>query len=179
MGSFPGILPKLFIQGLIALGIICALDATSVVADQRALPEKIDQLVTMVSKRYQIPEPIFRKILRHESLNHPWALCLNGKTLEPESKEEALRILAASETSNYDLGYGQINSYWLRRWGLSPEVVLDPVVNINISGWVLRHCIDQYPDQPWKAVSCYNVNPEKRPDLAIRYLRKAFGQGVN
>jgi soluble lytic murein transglycosylase-like protein len=62
----------------------------------------------------------------------------------------------------------QINSYWLRRFGFTPEYVIEPQKNIIIGTWILSKEIQRY-GLGWKAVASYHTPVDRNPDRGRNY----------
>jgi len=97
----------------------------------------------------------------------------NGKyyySCMPSTYEEAVSILetAISFGANYSVGLGQINRYWVKRFGISPYELFSSCYNIYWSAYILRTCLQKYGNS-WKGVDCYN-----KGDRASNYSRYVF-----
>ncbi|HEY5974690.1 MAG TPA: lytic transglycosylase domain-containing protein [Geobacteraceae bacterium] len=87
--------------------------------------------------------------------------------------ESSLNPRAMNRNSNGSVDYGlmQINSFWVKAYGLSSEDLLnDPCYNTKIGAWVLKQCIDRY-GYNWEAVGCYNATSKGK---RARYAWKVF-----
>lgn len=124
-----------------------------------------------VSDRYQIPLPVMLALAEGESRFSPWALNVEGKSYYPKSKGEALQIISTCQGKSFDIGLMQINSYWLRRFGLRAEDVLEPAVNVLLAGYIINENFIAY-GPTWKAIGAYNTPPHKNPGIAMAYTRK-------
>ena len=93
-----------------------------------------------------------------------------GQSYMPHSREEALEIAnrAWAEGCSFDVGLMQINSYWLKRFGLTPEYVIDPERNIIIGAWILSKEIDRY-GLTWKAVASYHTPVNRNAERGRKY----------
>jgi hypothetical protein len=112
------------------------------------------------------PSALVRAIIRVESGGNPFAVFVGGFTHYPDTKEEALRLIAKAVESgkNFDVGLMQINSWWMRRYGIPPESLLDPAVNMMwgsriLAGEISRHGLT------WKAVGKYHSPDTERGRL--------------
>ncbi|ADC89165.1 Lytic transglycosylase catalytic [Thermocrinis albus DSM 14484] len=54
-----------------------------------------------------------------------------------------------------DYGIMQINSYWLKRYKIPIQWIMEPCYNIHMGAMVLKRCIISYGYTP-KAIDCYN-----------------------
>jgi soluble lytic murein transglycosylase-like protein len=87
--------------------------------------------------------------------------------------ESSLNPRAMNRNTNGSVDYGlmQINSFWVKTYGLSSEDLLnDPCYNTKIGAWVLKQCIDRY-GYNWEAVGCYNATSKGK---RARYAWKVF-----
>lgn len=75
---------------------------------------------------------------------------------------EAGRVGMAMTNKNGSKDYGpaQVNSAWLER---TKEVGVDavalqhdPCKNLWAAGWILRRCLNKFPDSFWLGVGCYH-----------------------
>ena len=74
-----------------------------------------------------------------ESAGRPWAIGTPHGAYYPQSREDAtffLRRALRTETS-VDIGLMQINSQWIERLHIAPELLLDPCVNVRIGAAIL------------------------------------------
>ncbi len=126
--------------------------------------------ITAACQRWDVPEKLVRAIARQESGHNPWAVNVSGKSYMPASKAEALDVAntAYRQGRSFDVGLMQINSYWLRRFGFSPEYVIEPERNIIIGVWILSKEIERF-GLGWKAVASYHTPVEKNPERGKRY----------
>lgn len=110
-----------------------------------------------------IPCPMAMAIARVESGLHPWSLNIEGKSFRFKSKAEALvkarSALAAGRS--FDIGLMQVNSWWLKRYGIALEAALDPLANIYLGGWILRSEIDRHKNLRVAVGAYHSPNPDK------------------
>lgn len=120
--------------------------------------------------KYGTPMALAIAIARQESGLYPWAVNVAGRSYTPKSKEEALEIArrAAVEGQSFDVGLMQINSYWLRRYNLKLEAVIEPSANVIIGVWILSQEIKRY-GLNWKAVASYHTPLSKNPERGRIY----------
>lgn len=127
--------------------------------------------------RYSVPKPLALAIAGQESGMQPWILNIAGRTVRPTSKEQALAISRAALAAglSFDLGVMQINSWWIRRYHLPLEVILDPPGNIQVGVWILAKEIQRH-GLNWRAVASYHTpvdrNPERGRAYAAAVLRR-------
>jgi len=95
-----------------------------------------------------ISKPLALAIAGVESGLSPWVLNIEGQPFKFDSKEKALEKAgeAWAAGKSFDLGLMQVNSQWLRRFGISPEAALDPLANIYFGGWLLKQEIARHGD---------------------------------
>ena len=72
-----------------------------------------------------------------------------------------------------DLGLMQVNSFWLKTLGTTPDELLrDPCYNVMAGAWILKGCIDRH-GETWNAVGCYNASShDKRVDYSWKVYRE-------
>ncbi len=129
------------------------------------------QLWSSVCDKYGVPQSLAIAIARVESRLHPWAVNIEGKSFYYDSHDEALSALehASLQGKSYDIGFMQINNYWLRRFKLTPRQVLNPYNNITLGVWILAQEIGRY-GLSWDAVGSYHTPIRKNPKNARRYV---------
>jgi len=114
-----------------------------------------------------IPCPLTMAIARVESGFHPWSLNIEGRSFKFKTREAALvkARQAFSAGRSFDVGLMQVNSWWLKRYGIPLEAALDPLANIYLGGWILKKEIARHKDLR-SAVGAYH---SPNPDKARRY----------
>jgi hypothetical protein len=99
-------------------------------------------------QEFNIPKPLALAIARVESGLKPWTLNIEGRSFWFDSKEEALEKAGEAWEAgrSFDIGLMQVNSQWLRRFGIPPEAALDPLANIYLGAWILKQEINRHGD---------------------------------
>ena len=113
-------------------------------------------------------------VARVESDWHPWCVNIEGKDYRAKSLAEAATIAkrALLQGKSLDVGLMQINSYWLRKWQIPLERVLEPATNVTLGLCILKYEMRRYRST-WKAVGAYHSkNPSKNPARQKRYVQK-------
>jgi hypothetical protein len=125
------------------------------------------------SSKFNLPKNLLIAISKVESDLKPWALNIEGKSYFFDSRDDALAWAKEAHKSgrSFDLGLMQINSYWLKKFGVSPEAALDPLANIYFGGWVLNQEYQRLGDLK-KAIGAYH---SPSPDKANNYVRVVLG----
>ncbi len=122
-----------------------------------------------------IPKILVQAIIMQESNGHPWAVNIGGKSYRPQNKKEALALIRKHNARSFDLGLMQVNSQWLRRFNLSPDLAIEPVFNVRLGIWILAQAILQHGFN-WKAVGSYHSPSIKRQrqyaEKIARHLHK-------
>ena len=118
--------------------------------------------------RYSVPESLALAIARQESGFHPWAVNIQGKSYFPASREEALALINSTGGRSYDVGLMQVNVWWLRRLGISPETAIEPKNNILLGVWILAQEIRRH-GLNWKAVASYHTPLSRNPERGRLY----------
>jgi type IV secretion system protein VirB1 len=122
-------------------------------------------------------------IIKVESAGNPLAINVNGKkrlARQPSSIEEALSWADWLIAKGYsvDIGLAQVNSRHLQRFGLTPQQLLEPCLNVAAGAQILS---ENYVDASRKyglgqhalraAISAYNTGNHTR-GLTNGYVRK-------
>ncbi len=129
---------------------------------------------------YQIPKELALAIARQESGYHPWILNIAGRDVRPVSKEDAVRRAkdALHAGLSCDIGLMQINSYWLRKYGWTPEQVIEPNNNVRIGLWILAQEIQRHGFN-WRAVASYHTPLHRNPQRGRAYAQAIVGHVKN
>jgi hypothetical protein len=120
----------------------------------------------------QPPPSLVEAIITVESGGKPFAVHIGGTTYQPDTLEEASRLVteALNGGGNFDVGLMQVNSWWMKRFDISPESLLDPEVNMAWGKAILADEIARH-GLTWKAVGKYH-SPD--PELGRRYAWKVY-----
>lgn len=110
------------------------------------------------SSLYGVSYELLYSIAKVESSLHPYAVNIKGKSYYPSTKKIALRLIKGKE--NYDIGLMQINSFWIKKYDLKPEWLLDPFYNARWGAYILRLCQQKFGNT-WRAVECYHKGERK------------------
>jgi hypothetical protein len=90
-----------------------------------------------------------------ESRGNPLALGIGGRALKPSTDAEAAALLRAVG-GRADIGLAQIHyPIWGPVFGLRPEDLLDPWINLHVAAVILRHAMDREPGS-WGGVGRYH-----------------------
>lgn len=125
--------------------------------------------ITKACETWGVPERLVYAIAKQESGHNPWAVNVAGQGFTPKSKEEALKIAnrAWTQGRSFDVGLMQINSYWLKKLGFSPEYAIEPrrktVQGRTVALWPL-------PRRSRPCRRCYS--PGQRSKLNVRFSSK-------
>jgi soluble lytic murein transglycosylase-like protein len=125
--------------------------------------EKYDDYFTEACLRWGVPKTLALAIARHESGMNPWAVNVAGRAFIPSDKKTALRLIDVAKHWNksFDVGLMQVNSQWLKKWGISPQEALDPRINIILGVRILGQAIERH-GLSWKAVASYHTPQDER-----------------
>jgi hypothetical protein len=120
----------------------------------------------------QPPPALVQAIITVESGGKPFAVHLGGTTYQPDTLEGASRLVteAMKGGRNFYVGLMQVNSWWVKRFGISPESLLAPETNMVWGKAILRDEIARH-GLTWKAVGKYH-SPD--PELGRRYAWKVY-----
>jgi soluble lytic murein transglycosylase-like protein len=129
-----------------------------------------DHIITAACAHFNVPKKLVVAIAKQESGHNPWAVNVAGRGYQPKSQDEALAIANAAwaKGQSFDLGLMQINSFWLRRFNITPEYVIEPGRNIIIGTWILSREVERY-GLSWRAVASYHTPVEKNPERGRKY----------
>jgi hypothetical protein len=125
-----------------------------------------------------IPRPLALAIAKVESGLHPWSLNIEGQSFRFGSKAATLLKAEEARTAgrSFDTGLMQINDWWLKKYGLSPETVLDPLANIYLGGWILKQELARHGGDVRAAVGAYHSpHPARADRYAQQVLRAVHG----
>ena len=90
-----------------------------------------------------------------ESRGHPWAIGIRGQAQFPRSHTDAV-ILVRAVRGDADIGLAQIHyPIWGPVFGLRPEELLDPWINLHAAAAILRVAMAREP-QSWGGVGRYH-----------------------
>jgi hypothetical protein len=119
-----------------------------------------------------------------ESRGHPWALNIGGEAVYPRGRAEAQALLQAAR-GHADIGVAQIHyPIWGPVFGLRPEELLDPWINLHAAAVILRLAMVREPGS-WAGVGRYHSGTPRRKwayahqvAYAVRALRPIPPQRV-
>jgi soluble lytic murein transglycosylase-like protein len=133
--------------------------------------------IIKAAKQWKVPPRLALAIARVESGLNPWAVNVAGRGFMPKTREEAARLIdeAWIRGDSFDTGLMQINSYWMKRYGLDPQLLLEPRKNALMGVWILSREIERF-GLTWKAVASYHTpvakNPERGKNYALAVIRQ-------
>lgn len=142
-----------------------------------SLPQdELESLFDAPCDRYGVPKALALAIASQESGMRPWALNITGRSILRATKEEALAISRAALRAgwSFDIGVMQINAWWIRRYNLPLEVVLDPRGNVQVGVWILAQEIKRH-GLNWRAVASYHTPLERNPERGRAYALAVLG----
>lgn len=123
------------------------------------------------------PPALVNAIARQESGLNPLAVNVAGKSYYPATREEAERLIrdALAAGKSFDVGKMQINSWWMKRFGIDPIALLDPDVNESWGKRILAEEIARH-GLNWQAVGKYHSpDSERGRQYAWRIYRHYAG----
>lgn len=135
--------------------------------------------------KYGVPKALALAIARQESGLHPWIINVSGRDVRPRNREEALAVARAALRAgrSFDVGIMQVNVYWIKKYRLPLELVLEPRANVQIGVWILAQEIRRH-GLNWRAVAYYHTPLHKNPARGRAYavavlghLRKIMAEG--
>lgn len=135
-----------------------------------ASPQEDPELFRAPCARWGVPVAWALAIAYQESRLHPWAVNIAGQGFHPASRADALALLRQAEARgrSFDVGMMQVNSFWLRKYGLALETVLEPRSNVTLGVWILAQEIARH-GLNWRAVASYHTPLDRNPERGMRY----------
>jgi len=108
-------------------------------------------------KAADAPPALLNAIGIQESGMKPFAVNVAGKEHNPATRAEALQIIRQAQAAgkSFDVGLFQINSWWIERYHIAPESLLDPATNRQWGMFVLSQEIARH-GLNWRAVGKYH-----------------------
>jgi soluble lytic murein transglycosylase-like protein len=128
-----------------------------------------------------VPLEVLVAVAGAESGYHPWALDIEGRQVFCKSRAEAEATLAATATTNVDIGLMQINwRFWGSRLDVAKNDLLDPRINLLMGARILRESLDR-DGSVWRRISNYHSGARHERDrynrqVYIAYMRYVHGQ---
>jgi len=118
------------------------------------------------------PPALLNAIGIQESGMNSLAINVAGKSHYPATREEAVKIIQEAQAAgkSFDVGMFQVNSWWMKRYGIPPESLLDPEVNRQWGLFILGQEIARH-GLNWKAVAKYHSPDMER---GRRYAWKIY-----
>ncbi|MDL2314084.1 lytic transglycosylase domain-containing protein [Desulfovibrio sp. OttesenSCG-928-C14] len=115
------------------------------------------------AKAEEPPPALIKAIARQESGLNPLAVNIAGQAHYPATREEAERLIreALAAGKSFDVGKMQINSWWMKRFGIDPFSLLDPDVNEAWGKRILTEEIARH-GLNWQAVGKYHSPDQER-----------------
>jgi len=128
--------------------------------------------LTLPVRAEDAPPGLLEAIARQESGENPLAVNVAGKDFAPANREEAMRIIrqAQAEGKSFDVGLFQVNSWWMERYHIPPESLLDPATNRKWGLFILAQEIARH-GLNWQAVGKYHSPDRER---GRRYAWKIY-----
>jgi soluble lytic murein transglycosylase-like protein len=118
------------------------------------------------------PPGLMDAIARQESDMNPLAVNVVSKDYYPTTREEAIQIIRQAQAQaagkSYDVGLHQINRYWIDKYSIPPESLLDPEINRQWATAILEDEITRH-GLNWKAIGKYH-SPEKERGRRYAWL---------
>ncbi len=139
-----------------------------------------EELITEACLLWKVPPRLALAVAKVESGLNPWAVNVAGRGYQPKTREEASEIIdqAWSRGASFDVGLMQVNSYWMRRYGLNPQLLLEPRNNAVMGVWILAQEIKRF-GLNWKAVASYHTPVHKNPKRGRAYALSVIRQIKN
>jgi soluble lytic murein transglycosylase-like protein len=157
-----------------AIAFVLLLLHQPLLADQLSLAPMFQE----AAQAWGVPTAWTQAIARVESGLNPWALNIEGRGYTFASKAKALEKAQQAQQANrsFDSGVMQVNSFWLKQYGIPLEAALDPAANISLGSWILKQEIERH-GQTWNAVGAYHSPDERRQRRYIELVKAALEKG--
>jgi len=128
--------------------------------------------LTFPVRAEKAPPALLNAIGIQESGMNPLAINVAGKSHYPATREEAIKIIREAQAAgkSFDVGLFQVNSWWMKRYGILPESLLDPDINRQWGLFILGQEIARH-GLNWKAVAKYHSPDMER---GRRYAWKIY-----
>ena len=109
------------------------------------------------------PLALIKAIARQESGMNPLAVNVAGKSHYPATRKEAEQLIRETLAAgkSFDVGKMQINSWWMKRFGIDPFSLLDPDVSEAWGKRILAEEIARH-GLNWQAVGKYHSPDQER-----------------
>ena len=137
-------------------------------------PQTLAAVIDDAARWARVPPDVLAAVVWVESRGHPWALNIRGEALYPQSRAEAITLVRAAR-GRADIGVAQIHyPTWGPVFGLRPEDLLDPWINLHAAAAILRLVMTQEPDS-WGGVGRYHSGTPLRKWAYARQVAYAVG----
>lgn len=158
----------------LAIPFFILLAHQSLLADQLSLTPMFKE----AARTWEVPAALTQAIARVESGLSPWTINIEGQGYSFDSKEKALEKAQEAQNANrsFDSGVMQVNSFWLKKYGIPLEAALDPGANIYLGSWILKQEIERHGHN-WNAVGAYHSPDEARSRRYIELVKAALEKG--
>lgn len=93
-----------------------------------------------------------------------------------ESRLNPLALNKNNANGSFDMGIMQINSSWfdeLAEFGISPEDLWQPCLNIHVGAWILAQEVDRF-GYNWLAVGAYHAKDHVKQSLYVEKIIAAL-----
>ena len=151
--------PLLHLAGLllISAGLLPAKALARVVSDEAY--NGVAPCWQEASQRYGVPVSLLKAVAQVESSNRA-------------------RVVARNTNGSLDIGYMQINDWWLphlQRYGITKTTLLDDAcINLNVGAWILKQGIDRYGYNA-QGIGAYGAGTDpKKSQVRTTYANKVF-----
>jgi len=128
--------------------------------------------LTLPVRAENTPPALLNAIGIQESGMNPLAINVAGKSHYPATRGEAVKIIREAQAAgkSFDVGTYQINSWWMERYAIPPESLLDSEINRQWGLFILGEEIARH-GLNWKAVAKYHSPDMER---GRRYAWKIY-----
>ena len=137
-----------------------------------ALDTKLE-VILKVEQKYKLMPRLLLAVAKHESRLNPYALNIQGTSICPKTKEEALNLInqALSQgITNIDIGISQINYYWHAKNFETVEHMLDFNTNLEYAAKFLKSLYETHGSWNEALRRYHSNNPVKHNQYAKKVL---------
>lgn len=162
---------------LISVGVLILISFgfSSIQAEEAPIPHS---MFAEAAQTWDVPVDLTKAIAKVESGLSPWALNIEGQSIQSSSKDEALAKAREADAAgrSFDVGPMQVNNFWLKKYGIPLEAAFDPLANIYLGSWILKKELEQRGNT-WTAVGAYHSPNEKRSREYVERVKAALAKG--
>jgi hypothetical protein len=137
------------------VAVLLALGVAMVAGEACGQPHTVGSTISAAARWASVAPELLAAVVWLESGAHPWAVSIGGQALYPRTRAEAVAQVQVVR-GHADIGLAQIHyPIWGPVFGLRPEDLLDPWINLHAAAAILRLVMAREPDS-WGGVGRYH-----------------------